>query len=106
MAQRVEVQFIDDIDGTQADGTVRFGIDGVQYEIDLSAQNADRLAAALAPYIGAGRRINGARRPDLALRPGRHDQTAVREWARAQGLEVSGRGRIPAEILSRYRAAH
>lgn len=106
MAQRVEIQFIDDIDGTQADGTVRFGIDGVQYEIDLSKQNAEKLAAVLAPYIDAGRRVNGARRHDLTAVPGRHDQSAVRDWARSQGLRVSGRGRIPAEILSRYRAAH
>jgi hypothetical protein len=106
MAQRVEIQFIDDIDGTKADGTVRFGIDGTQYEIDLSAANADKLASALSPYIEAGRRVNGSRRHDLSPPPGRHDQSAVREWARSQGLRVSGRGRIPAEILTRYRAAH
>jgi hypothetical protein len=107
MAQRVEIQFLDDLDGTKADGTVKFGVDGIHYEIDLSAKNADELAQALAPYIEAGRRVSGSsrRRGNGAVRS-RPDLSAVREWARAQGFQVSDRGRIPGEVLSRYEAAH
>lgn len=56
MAQRVEVVRIDDLDGSAAAGSVRFGIDGRAYEIDLSTQNAARLRRILAPFVAAARR--------------------------------------------------
>ena len=88
MAQKVQTLLIDDLDGVEADGTVRFGLDGTDYEIDLSAKHAEALRKALAPYLGAARRASGsvARRPG---RPGRKaasvggpDPTAVRVWAK------------------------
>jgi hypothetical protein len=107
VAQRTEIVFTDDLNGGPADGTVRFGFDGTSYEIDLSRKNTDKLARALQPYITAGRRVTAARAPRRATTPAaRHDQSAVREWARAQGLKVSDRGRIPADITARYDAAH
>jgi hypothetical protein len=107
MAQRVEIQFLDDLDGGKADTTVKFGVDGIQYEIDLSAKNADELTSALAPYIEVARRVGGSsrRRANGAVRS-RPDLSAVRAWARSQGLQISDRGRIPGEVLSRYEAAH
>jgi Lsr2 len=69
MAQKVQTVFIDDLDGTEADGTVRFSLDGTEYEIDLNADHTQALREALAPYVDAGRRVSGsARRP---VRPGR-----------------------------------
>ena len=59
MAQKVQVQLIDDLDGSEADGTVRFGLDGTEYEIDLSAEHAQELRGALARYVGAARRAGG-----------------------------------------------
>ena len=100
---------VDDLDGGEAEGTVRFGLDGAEYEIDLSAEHAEALRAALAPFIGAARRSPAAgRRP---ARGGRRagasglDTTEVREWARAQGIEVKDRGRVPAEVIARFKEA-
>lgn len=107
MAQRTEIVFTDDLDGGPAEGTVTFGIDGATYEIDLSRANADKLATAVAPYIEAGRKVSsGTRRRGKATSAGRHDLSAVREWARAEGLRISDRGRIPADVVAKYKAAH
>jgi hypothetical protein len=109
VAQRTQIIFTDDIDGSDAEGTVTFALNGVQYEIDLGKKNSDKLARAFAPYVEAGRKVSTrtpARSPRAASAPKRHDQLAVREWARGQGLEVSSRGRIPADVLAKYEAAH
>jgi Lsr2 len=108
VAQRTQVIFTDDIDGSEAEGTLTFALNGVQYEIDLGKKNSDKLAKTLAPYIEAGRKVGtrtSARSPRAASAPKRHDQSAIREWARAQGMEVSSRGRIPADVLAKYEAA-
>ena len=111
MAQKVQTLLIDDLDGGQADGTMRFGLDGTDYEIDLSAKHAEALRKALAPYLGAARRTPGsaARRPGRAGRRTAHadgpDPTAVREWAKSQGIEVKDRGRVPAELVVKFKAA-
>ena len=109
MAQKIQVQLIDDLDGSEADGTVRFGLDGTEYEIDLSAGHAQEVRGALARYVGAARRAGGGGgRP---ARAGRRapvsavDPTEVREWAKAQGIEVKDRGRVPAELVARFKAA-
>ena len=109
VAQKIQTLFIDDIDGTEAEGTVRFALDGAEYEIDLNAKHAAALRKALARYIDAGRRSTGAaRRP---ARSGRRasasgvNTTEVREWAKAQGIEVKDRGRVPAELVVRFKAA-
>jgi len=109
VAQKIQTLFIDDIDGSEAEGTVRFGLDGAEYEIDLNAKHADALRKALAKYVDAARRSSGtARRP---ARSGRKasgtgvNTTEVREWAKAQGIDVKDRGRVPAELVVRFRAA-
>ena len=56
MAQKVKIILIDDLDGGEADETVKFGLDGTQYEIDLSSAHADELRNALATYVSAARR--------------------------------------------------
>jgi hypothetical protein len=106
VAQRTQVLFVDDIDGSEAAGTVRFGIGGSEYEIDLSQAHADELAAALGPYVAAARKVAAARRSARGPRAARHDQSEVRSWAREQGFNVSDRGRIPADVLARYESAH
>ena len=59
MAQKVQTLFIDDLDGSTAEGTVRFGLDGAEYEIDLNTEHARQLRDALAAYVRAGRRVSG-----------------------------------------------
>jgi uncharacterized membrane protein len=110
VAQKVQTLFVDDIDGSPAEGTVRFGLDGTEYEIDLNPTNAEALRHALAPFVKAGRRASGAaRRPARGGRRapanGKVDSTEVREWAKAQGLEVKDRGRVPTELVVKFKAA-
>jgi hypothetical protein len=109
MAQRIQTFFIDDLDGSEAEGTVLFGLDGTQYEIDLSTDHAKELRTALAPYIEAGRRVagnaripgqNGRKSPASGV-----SNTEIRAWAKAHGLEVKERGRISAQVLAQYMAA-
>ena len=110
MAQKVQTILIDDLDGSQADSTVRFGLDGTDYEIDLNADHAHATSAdALARYVNAARRTsNAARQPARTARrapASGSNTTKVREWAKAQGIDVKDRGRIPAELVVKFKAA-
>ncbi len=109
MAQKVQVVLVDDLDGGAAEETVRFGLDGVAYEIDLSAANAAALRDAFAQYVGAARRVGGRGQRRAAPRQGAapSGRTAqIRAWAREQGIAVSERGRVAADVVARYDAAH
>ncbi len=109
MAQRVHIVLEDDIDGDTAEETVRFGLDGSTYEIDLSAKNAAKLRDALAPYVAAARRSSGGRgsRKSQRSRSGSGTNPSdIRDWARANGYQVSDRGRVPAEVKAAYDAAN
>jgi hypothetical protein len=109
VAQKIQTLFIDDLDGSEAEGTVRFGLDGTEYEIDLNAEHAQALRDALARYVQAARRARGGARGPA--RGGRRasrsgvDSTEVRESAKAQGIEVKDRGRVPAELVVKFKAA-
>ena len=115
MAQKAQTLMVDDLDGSDADGTVRFGLDGTEYEIDLNAEHARDLREALARYVGAARRAGGSARraggsARRAARAGREapsapDNTEVRNWAKAQGIDVKNRGRVPAELVVKFKAA-
>jgi hypothetical protein len=112
MAQKVVVSLVDDLDGGEAEETVAFALDGKAYEIDLSATNAEKLRSGIAQFVEAARRPGGPRRPrrgsggasTSASTSGaeREQNQAIRQWAREQGLKVSDRGRIPAEVLQAY----
>ncbi len=107
MAQKVLIQLVDDLDEGEADETVSFGLDGTDYEIDLSKKNAAKLRDALAPYVGAGRKASRGRRGRRSA--GRSDigpsSREIRDWARSNGYEVSERGRIPAEVREAFEKA-
>ncbi len=107
MASRTIVELTDDVDGGKASETVTFGLDGSDYEIDLSARNAKALRGALDQYVAAGRRAGRSARRGSGGRAVRdREQTqAIREWARASGYAVSDRGRISAEVIEAYNAA-
>jgi hypothetical protein len=110
VAQKIQTLFIDDLDGSEAEGTFRFGLDGAEYEIDLNAKHAQALRDALARYVGAARRVGGgAKRPVPGGRRASAsglNTTEVREWAKAQGIEVKDRGRVPAELVVKFKAAN
>lgn len=128
MAIKQTTMLVDDLDGGEADRTVRFGLDGVEYEIDLNESNIEDLASALAPFVTAGRRVSPARRARRAptagpspsrprkarpTAPSRSSRTSaaagtatIREWATANGFTVGERGRIPDTIKQAWAAAN
>jgi len=107
MAQKIQTLFIDDIDGGEAEGTVRFALDGAAYEIDLSARHGDELRDALRGYIAHARKVGTtARRGTRGPRkPSAFDTVAARAWARENGYDVKERGRVPAGVIAKYREA-
>ncbi len=110
MTQQMILKLTDDMDGTEAEETIAFGLDGAGYEIDLNAKNAAALRKALERYVVRARRATepARRARSNGRRPaggGDVPAKAVREWALEQGLEVSTRGRVSAEIIDQYRAA-
>lgn len=102
MAKKTIVQLTDDLDGSKADKTVSFSLDGVSYEIDLSQKNASALETAFGKYISAARRTSGrAKRTNVNA-----DPKAVRAWAASNGIQVNPRGRIPADVVQKFEAAN
>ncbi|MPV37576.1 histone-like nucleoid-structuring protein Lsr2 [Georgenia subflava] len=112
MAQKVQVQLIDDIDGAPADETVTFALDGISYEIDLTDAHANALRESFAEWVGHARRAGGRRATarrgsgSTGARAASSDAGKIREWARTNGYEVSERGRISAEIREAYEKAN
>jgi hypothetical protein len=113
MAQKVNIVLVDDLDGSEADETVTFGLDGTTYEIDLTEANARALREALSGYVGHARKVTGgARRGRKSSGSSGAGSTSgsntrdVREWAKGQGMDVSERGRISADVQQAYDAAH
>jgi hypothetical protein len=125
MARRTIVQLTDDLDGKPIpDGkgeTIRFGLDRTDYEIDLTDKNAKALRDTVGRYVAVARRTGSGARGASTRRPtggrsntGRggseasrdYDPKAVRAWAGSQGLEVSQRGRVPADLIARFQEAN
>ena len=108
MAKQTIVTLVDDLDGSEAEEQIEFGVDGKSYEIDLSASNSQKLRDALAPFVAAARRAGGSSRRrsggSAPARPvvDREQNQAIREWAQQQGMKISERGRIPASVLEAY----
>ena len=112
LARKVAVELLDDIDGSEAAETLRFGLDGAQYEIDVNAEHADQLRRSLAKFILSARRMGrggvtagGPRRPiGGAVHSDRAQSQAIREWARRKKIQLNARGRIPANVVAQYQA--
>jgi hypothetical protein len=113
MAQKVVVELVDDLDGTVSEdiSTVNFGLDGAEYEIDLTQENAERLRDTLAGFVSAGRRTGGRVRRGTPVSGSvgagrgaadRERTRAIRQWAREHGHELADRGRIPSEVIDAY----
>jgi hypothetical protein len=132
MATITEIILTDDLDGSLAERTVRFALDGQDYETELSAENLDQLEESLGKYIAAARVVpdrrprgkikRGRKTPGRAVTPppsGRAaetvlarpdvsaDRDAIRRWAQAErpDLGVKDRGRIPAPAIAAFNAA-
>jgi hypothetical protein len=112
MAQKITTLFIDDIDGGTAEGTVRFALDGTEYEIDLNAKHSEELRSSLGKYVTHARKTGGAARRGgrVAGRTSRGtgpvlNTTEIRNWARENGYDIKDRGRLPADLVAKYEAA-
>ncbi|WP_104045443.1 histone-like nucleoid-structuring protein Lsr2 [Arthrobacter sp. ZGTC412] len=109
MAKKTVVLLEDDIDGSEANETISFALDGSEYEIDLNEGHANELREALARFTNAGRKVAGGRgrpAPRTKSSHGGPDAKAVRLWAAENGVQVNTRGRIQAEVVEKYEAAH
>lgn len=112
MARKVEVKLLDDTDGSTADETVTFGLDGTNYEIDLSHKNAEGLRSELEKFLHAARRVGrggimpAARRGrgtgSAPTKSDRAQNQAIRDWAKRKGIQLSERGRIPRNVIEQY----
>src|SRR5580693_7337841 len=98
MATKIAVALEDDLDGGPADETVRFGVGGAQYEIDLSKKNARAFRKQLAPFVEHARRA-GRRQRRPRTSSSRQRRSDSRAWAKEEGVAVSDRGRIPASVV-------
>jgi hypothetical protein len=111
VAQKVQVLLTDDLDGSEADQTVTFGLAGVEYEIDLSDANAAELRDSLAPFVAAARKATGAAARKATRGAGARKSSEgpsageVRQWAKDQGIEISDRGRVPNDLMVKFQAA-
>lgn len=103
MAQKVQVDQVSDLDGVPADETVKFSLDTTDYEIDLSAVQAQEMRAGLAPFVTHARKRPGRPRRGKR-RPSRPDLPDIRTYARARGYDINERGRVPTQIIDEYDA--
>ncbi len=106
MAQKVHIQLVDDIDETDAEETVTFGLDGKEFAIDLNSKNAKNLREALAPYVAHARPVSRSGRRSGAKAASGTAPAEIRAWARENGFDVPERGRVSAEVREAYAAAH
>ena len=110
MASRTIVQLTDDLDGSEADETVSFALDGQPYEIDLTTEHAEQLRGALGEWVEHARRAassgRGSGQRSRRRAGGSGETSTIRAWAQEKDYAVSDRGRISAEVLEAYRAAH
>src|SRR5215210_3571886 len=114
MAQRVVL--IDDFDESEATQTVEFAYKGRQYALDLNDEHAAEFDDLLTRYVQAARDIT---QPTSHAPAGRRQRqsgraiggrsaeevAAIREWARANDIDVADRGRLPKELLQQYEEA-
>lgn len=108
MAKTIVTQYTDDIDGSKAQGTVRFTYNGVAYEIDLSAKNAKAFEKALDPYISVARKVRAGKATRRArdVRSANRNLAEVRAWAQENGYTVADRGRIPSAVIEAFERQH
>ncbi|HET9899092.1 MAG TPA: Lsr2 family protein [Streptosporangiaceae bacterium] len=105
MSRKVQTFLVDDLDGSAAETTIRFSLDGADYEIDLNDAHRSRLEQALSQYVSAGRRVAGSARRRRDRGSAEPSSSEVRQWARSQGIDIKDRGRLPSDITARFKAA-
>lgn len=105
MAKRTVIELIDDLDGSEATETVRFALDGAEYEIDLADGNAEDLRGRLSRFVEAGRKTTVRKAPSVRTLSSAVDTKAVRAWAARNGVAVNPRGRVREAVVQSYLAS-
>lgn len=109
MARREVTHYFDDLDNTPLNDdevhAVRFGLDGTEYVLDLSEDNAQEFHRLLQPYVNVARKITPTRTPRRESVSTRGNSRAIRAWAQDQGIKVAARGKIPHEVIEAYTKA-
>ncbi|HIW96177.1 MAG TPA: Lsr2 family protein [Candidatus Corynebacterium gallistercoris] len=112
MARREVTRYYDDLDNTELSAgevqVVDFSANGVDYTLDLSQENKQKFEEALKPFIAVARRkvrsgAAGRRTATRSANPQRNKM--IREWAQANGVEVSERGRIAQSVIDKFERA-
>jgi hypothetical protein len=108
MAQKIVMLLEDDLDGSKASETVSFGLDGVEYIIDLNEVHANELREAVSKFTAAARKVARGKTPARRTASSGNDTNtkAIRAWAIESGIPINSRGRIQADVIERYQAAH
>jgi hypothetical protein len=106
MTQKIQVTLEDDLTGGAAQETIRFGLDGATYEIDLNRRNAKKLRNSLEEYVRHARRARTRTRRRGQATARRRRSAEIRSWAKKSGIQISDRGRIPADVVARYERSH
>lgn len=110
MARREVTHFFDDLDNTQLTEDsvhiLHFSVNGVDYVLDLSEDNADGFRRLLEPYIAAARTVKSTRAARRERVSTRNDSRAIRQWAQEQGMQIADRGKIPHQVIEAYDRAH
>jgi hypothetical protein len=106
MAKQIIETLIDDIDGSPANSSVTFEVDGLSYTIDLNDKHENELRTKLGPFLEVARKVRPARgsRPTGRTVGDKERNTAIREWALSEGVELPSRGRIAGAVQDAYDA--
>ena len=111
MAQKVSVTFACDYDAKEIPNgehlTRSFSLDGRDYEIDLCEKHSQKFDEVVKRFADRARKVSTkmvrAKRRTTAHR---RRSAEIRAWAKRSGMEVSDRGRIPAQVITKYEANH
>ncbi|MCX2746868.1 Lsr2 family protein [Arthrobacter sp. MI7-26] len=106
MATKTYIRLVDDIDGTDANETISFAIDGAEYEIDLNEAHSNELREAVSKFTAAARKVGRVKTPPRRSAAATTDTKAIRAWANETGIPINSRGRIQADVIERYQTAH
>ena len=107
MAKKTHIELVDDIDGSKADETIAFSIDGAHYEIDLSAENAEKIRAEIGEWAEKGTRVARKKARRASAPSSSSEKNArIRQWAKDRGMDVADRGALPKTIIDEYEATH
>jgi len=109
VARQEIVEYVSDLSGLRIDDerepTVRFALDGDEYEIDLTGSERAALRDALGEFIAVAQPLTETGLPVTRTKVAAAT-TTIRAWASANGYKVPSRGAIPRDVRRAYEAVN